>query len=81
MVFYRQCKERMPKGKRIVRTRADSASYQAEFINELEEDKVLWTITADQDAAVQALIRTMPAEAWRSLNKAVATSLLKPCTQ
>ncbi len=57
------------KGKRIARTRADSASYQAEFINELEEDKVLWTITADKDAAVQGLIKTMPEEAWREPKK------------
>lgn len=69
VAFYRQCKERMPDGKRIARARADSASYQAEFINELEEDKVLWTITADQDAAVQELIRTMPEEAWREPEK------------
>ena len=65
--FYRQCKERMPKGKRIARYRADSASYQAELINELEDDsdKVFWTITADQDAAVQAIIRNMPEAEWK----------------
>lgn len=69
VAFYRRCKECLSKGKRIARTRADSASYQAEFINELEEDKVLWTITADQDAAVQGLIKTMPEEAWREPKK------------
>jgi hypothetical protein len=65
VAFYRQCKARMPPGKRIARARADSASYQSDLINEFEEDKVLWTITADQDAAVQELIRTMPEEAWK----------------
>ncbi len=69
VAFYRQFKERMAKGKRIACTRTDSASYQAEFINELEEDKVLWTITADQDAAVQEIIRNMPEEAWREPEK------------
>ena len=64
VAFYRQCKERMPKGKRIARFRADSASYQADVINELEEDRVAWTITADQDVAVQKLIRAIPEEAW-----------------
>jgi len=60
VAFYRQCKERMPKEKRIARFRADSASYQAEVINELEEDHVLWTITADQDVAIQKLIKDIP---------------------
>lgn len=65
VAFYRQCKERMPEGKRIARFRADSASYQAGVINELEEDKVAWTITADQDASVQKLIKAIPEEAWQ----------------
>jgi len=69
VAFYRGCKERMPNGKRIARVRTDSASYQAEFINELEEDKVLWTITAGQDEAVRGLIRTMPLEAWKEPRK------------
>jgi len=55
----------MPVGKRIARFRADSAFYQAELINELEEDGVLWTITADQDAAVSKLIRDILEEALR----------------
>jgi hypothetical protein len=63
--FYQQCKERLPAGKRIARYRADSASYQSEIINTLETDKVLWTITAAQDAAVQKLIREIPEEAWQ----------------
>jgi hypothetical protein len=66
VAFYLQCVERMPKGKRIARFRADSASYQAELINELEEDDVLWTITAGQDSAVQKLIRSIPESAWKA---------------
>lgn len=65
VVFYRQCKERMPKGKRIARFRADSASYQSDIINELEKDEVAWTITADQDSAVQKVIRDIPEAAWQ----------------
>jgi hypothetical protein len=56
--------EQIPAGKRIARFRADSASYQADLINQLEEDNVLWTITADQDSAVQKLIRSIPESAW-----------------
>jgi len=54
--FYRQCRARMPVGKRLARYRADRASYQAALINELEADQVRWAITADQDAAVKAVM-------------------------
>ena len=63
--FYRQCKSRMPQGKRIGYYRADSASYQADLINKLETDKVKWGITADLDCAVKALIAGLPDGAWR----------------
>lgn len=63
--FYRQCKGRMPKGKRIGYYRADSASYQAELINELEKDKVKWGITADMDQSVKALIAEIPDHQWK----------------
>jgi Transposase DDE domain group 1 len=63
--FYLDCVQRLPKGKRIARFRADSASYQAALINQLEEDDVLWTITADQDAAIQKLIKSIPESAWQ----------------
>jgi hypothetical protein len=62
--FYRQCKGRMPKGKRIARYRADSASYQAELINKLEKDSVKWAITADQDSAVKKIIHGLSETEW-----------------
>lgn len=71
--FYRECKARMPvcragtgrpKGKRIGYYRADSASYQAELINDLEEDGVRWAITADLDCAVKAVIAAISDEGW-----------------
>lgn len=65
VAFYLDCVQRMPEDKRIARFRADSASYQAELINELEGDDVLWTITADQDAAVRKLIASIPETAWQ----------------
>ena len=63
--FYRQCRTRLPVGKRLARYRADSASYQAALINELEADHVRWAITADQDVAVKAVIAEIPTEAWQ----------------
>lgn len=62
--FYEACKARMPKGRRIARYRADSASYQAEVINALGKDTVEWTITAAQDVAVRETIKAIPHEAW-----------------
>jgi hypothetical protein len=59
LTFYRGCQRRMPKGKRIAYYRADSASYQAELINALEADGVIWALTADQDRAVKEAIRTI----------------------
>jgi len=46
----------MPAGKVIRYYRADSASYQAELFNQLEEDGVKYAITADQDKAVKKVI-------------------------
>jgi hypothetical protein len=62
--FYRECKARMPKGKKIGYYRADSASYQAELINDLETDGVKWAITADMDQAVRKVIASIPDEQW-----------------
>jgi hypothetical protein len=52
-------------GKTIARVRVDSASYQAELINALEEDGVLWTITADKNSAVLSLIDRIEETAWK----------------
>jgi len=67
--FYKECKARMPKGKRIGYYRADSASYQGELINELETDKVKWAITADIDTAVKTIIASIPDEQWKEPGK------------
>jgi hypothetical protein len=62
--FYMECKGRMPFGKRIRYYRSDSASYQAELFNQLEEDGVKYTITADQDKAVKLGIVLIAEEDW-----------------
>jgi hypothetical protein len=67
--FYRECKARMPKGKEIGYYRADSASYQADLINDLEEDGVKWGITADLDHAVKTLIAGIPDNEWYKAEK------------
>jgi hypothetical protein len=65
LAFYQACKQRMPWGKRMRYYRADSASWQADLINELERDSVIWAITADQDRAVKEAIRQIPEAAWQ----------------
>ena len=67
VAFYQECKRRIPQGKRIGQYRADSASYQADLINVLEEDGVIWAITADQDAAVKRLIEQIGPLEWKPI--------------
>jgi hypothetical protein len=63
--FYLECKRRMPVGKGIRYYRADSASYQAELFNQLEEDGVTYGITADQDKAVKTVTGWIKADQWK----------------
>jgi hypothetical protein len=63
--FYIECKSRMLGGKRIGYYRSDSASYQAELFNQLEEDGVKYAITADQDKAVKVLIALIGEAGWK----------------
>ncbi len=62
--FYKKCKGNMPEGKRIRYYRSDSAAYQAELINSLEDDGVYFTITADMDSAVKKSIQGIDEEDW-----------------
>jgi hypothetical protein len=63
--FYLECKRRMSKGKIIRYYRADSASYQAELFNQLEEDGIKYGITADQDEAVRKVIALIDQREWK----------------
>lgn len=62
--FLKLCQQKMPKGKRIGYYRSDSAAYQAQVINHCFEDKVLFTITADQDKAVKEAIKAIREDEW-----------------
>ena len=63
--FYLPCKQRMPRGKRVGYDRGDSASYQAGFFNQLEEDGVKYGVTADQDKAVKLAMGLIPSGDWK----------------
>lgn len=62
--FLKLCQRKMPEGKRIGYYRSDSAAYQAGVINHCFEDKMLFTITADQDKAVKEAIKAIREEEW-----------------
>lgn len=63
--FLKHCVSLMPAGKRISYYRSDSAAYQADVINYCFGEKMLFTITADQDKAVKEAIRTIKEREWR----------------
>ena len=69
MESLKRCDQKMPKGKRIVYYRADSASYQSEVMNYCFGDKtrprIFFTITADKDAAVKKAIKAIPEKEWQ----------------
>jgi hypothetical protein len=64
--FLQACERNMPKGKRIVAVRADSAAYQAAIFNWCEVTGKLFAIGADQDAAVKAAIAGIPESDWKT---------------
>ena len=63
--FLERCQQMMPAGKRIAYYRADSASYQAAVINRCLKDRILFTITADQDSAVKGAIKDIEPKEWQ----------------
>jgi hypothetical protein len=64
-----RCVQKMPEGKRIAYYRADSASYQSEVMNYCFGDKtrlkILFSLTADKDAAVRRAIQAVPEKSWQ----------------
>jgi len=60
--FLKRCLRLCPKIKRV---RSDSAYYQAEVLNWCDEKRLGYTITADQDAGVKGVIRTV--RDWKPL--------------
>ena len=62
--FLEKCLAVLPAGKRIKHFSSDSAAYQAEVINLCGEKGITFTIAADQDAAVKALIKQIPQAEW-----------------
>lgn len=60
----KRCERLLPKNTRL-RFRSDSAGYQIKLMKRCHQRGHLFTITADQDAAVCASIATIPEKAWK----------------
>ena len=54
-------------GKKLKYARSDSAGYSAEIINACVERGIIFTITADQDAAVKKIIADTEEKSWQKL--------------
>ena len=64
VAFYEGCKANMPTGKNIGCYRADSACYQAELFNTLEQDGVTYAIAAPLDISILTAIATLSKKDW-----------------
>ena len=62
--FLEACEEQLPADKKVS-VRSDSALYQADVMNHCFERGHRFTITADQDSAVEAAIRQIPESDWK----------------
>ncbi|MBU0502539.1 MAG: IS1380 family transposase [bacterium] len=54
-------------GKKLKYFRSDSAGYSADVFNACSKRSIIFTITADQDAAVKAVIRRIKQNEWQRL--------------
>ena len=63
--FLEGCEAQLPAGQKIY-LRSDSAFYQAGVMNQGWERQGTFTITADQDRAVKAVIGQIPESAWKA---------------
>ncbi len=62
--FIQYCEAQLPKGKKVTRVRADSATYQADILNHCEANHQTFAIGAPLDQAVKAVILTIPEDSW-----------------
>ena len=67
--FLKQSLKVMPEGKRIKHLSSDAAFYQAEVINfcRKKDNKISFSIAADQDSAVKQAIKGIAEEDWQPL--------------
>jgi len=64
MEFIKKCSNKMPKGKKISRFRADSASYQAEIFNWCEKNNIKFAVGGRMDSSVKEIIHDLDDSFW-----------------
>jgi DDE family transposase len=62
--FFEQVRKTLPAGRRL-QVRADSAFYCWDFIEALEQEKVIYAITADQTGPMRKQLAAIPDKDWR----------------
>ncbi len=65
LAFIKHCARQLPKGKRIIAFRSDSAAYQAGIINYCEQEGIRFATGADLDEAVVGAITAIPEKDWK----------------
>ena len=63
--FIKRCCAKMPRGKSIKRFRADSATYQSDVFNWLEQNGIEFAIGGRMDSAVKTIIKKLAESEWK----------------
>lgn len=74
--FTKKCLANMPKNKRITAFRADSASYQAELFNFLEQENIQFAIGGRLDISVKNQIDLLHESKWRPYQNGHITEIV-----
>jgi hypothetical protein len=81
LCFIKKCFARMPKGKKIGRFRADSASYQAEIFNWCEKNNIKFAIGGRMDLSVKEIIRDLDESNWLPYQDSSSITCVPHCMQ
>jgi len=60
----KSCIAKMPKGKKIARFRADSASYQSEIFNYCERNNIKFAVGGRMDISVKTIVKELDDSHW-----------------
>ena len=81
LCFINKCCAKMPKGKKIARFRADSASYQAKIFNWCEKNNIKFAIGGRMDEAVKTIIKELKEEKWEKYQDSSSITKVAHCMQ
>lgn len=79
--FIKSCVSKMPKGKKIRKFRADSASYQADIFNWCEKNNIKFAVGGRMDAAVKEIVKEIKPEQWKNFQGLSGITRVAHCMQ